>query len=1793
MDNQAVVDQLIKKLSFEVEAVPKNTTKKDASDESSKPDPLNVKIKVRKKDDDEQFNQAILIKDQPNTKTGPQKIRLVNSDETLMSFDVLLEAEFEKKTPRKSRKNIFGLCLGAADDDEREHKHETGYSAKIIDNSSSSKSDGILRRQFMLSKNTYQVFGAATVQTKEKTFLGKCKPGGCLDPPFGEDKYSYKPRTQEQKPELQKDVTKVQLDKKPVVDETADIEEPDKKRRSKEKVPQKLKGAAEEVDDTGRDEGPTTDTVITYPPHDDRTALRTRPVSEDKRHSSDKISKRKSSTEPKSAEPKSVQSINESSNSFFTPPKGMSRVKEDLGISDNVKHDPSKRSSDQRKQKPDKLNKEQLASSAPLKELLKSDYLEQDSDILDVNDIKPKGRKTIDQQIDSLPDYKITEKKKSIPLVPIPITVSVPKKSDQVTDKVPPKGVNDESQIADDKAISQKPLKILDSSTSSLKTSQLRHSFTKPDVDKNNAKNLKDFQSPKTDVITDDKINKGKVLQEKKEIFPLIIPKTIKDEKLPTENTKENIVVDQKKKYQDKKEPSIGEYDPNAKALLKTFDTIKLIPQIDRDAENILVGVSPDKDIKPRVDAKAESISKDITTDKDLKPKEELKTKIIAVGIPADKATKPKVDTKPEGTPMKTPADKDIESRDDEGEKLSKDIPTKEGVTAEGDLKAAIIPVDISTDKDMKSKEDTKPGLIPADTTTKKDTKPGDGIKRKSILADISTEKDTKAEYIPADATTTTDTKSKDGIKRKSIPADTSTTEEDIKTKYIPAETTTTKDTKPKDGIKRKSIPADISIDKDIKPKDNVVIAAGNILEDATSKQVTKPKDDTNAENIQSDMSMAKDVKPKGDVKAPRDISVDKNMKLKGDLKTEPTLDDLTTKKETKPKDDTTGESVFTDISMEQGSKPKYDIKGEYIPADTKDDLTGKIIPENISTKDSKPKDEITGKIIPAGILADKETKQKDDLKPETSLSGILTDEDMNQKSGRKGEIIPGDVTAKIDTKPKDDIKVASVPVDTLTDKDKTKKLKDDEKYENIPTDISRDKDIKITEDIKAKHIPDVTTDEVKPKEGIKIESVSTDIPTDKDIIPSTDAKEDIKNILDTAKESDKTIPIQKPEFERRQSKANELSESQTDDKLSPQLAGDEKTRMSKDKDSHKEIFGEAIATDLLRPDRRVTPILSIKDNQINDADKQDKTSGRDTGKDQSLADETNKLDALTTEGEYLDVPTSNTGEIAPKDLDIKDEMKTSDIDKLIDGKGVDYELSENKKLKLQYPTKNENQIDDSGKTGKIETSVQKGKDDEQDIGMGPDKFHILNQKEGVNEPTLIPGSQIFDQNENRDILGPNLNENQIEVLESRSRTTSLASPQDRRRSQMIETISQSRTQSFIDETQRLRSSANISSPFKDDTIVTVSKTAPSTKDIEDISKILETPSSIQKDFDDKQRDRISTLTRHSLEYPSKKGEKEDRMTSETEPSGSVGITGKDIDSQRKSSYGLDHFGKESVKKDSLRESQDNRFKIPRESIGKADKEPPGFEISVKDRDTDSKVLPQELVQDDKDSSKKKHKGALDGTKEPGDKKKLSTEPLPTSDIQSKQDLDDKKKTISLDLAFHSYTNDKNQRILRTVDTTNEIKRYPNDSITLINSEMDLTSRVISVPIDSTLDMTIKIQKNNERSKSLPKKIGAKTIPPFQTSSDIASKSLDTATDPKSSSQRVHYIKGSKEVYSTLSEVYEHELVPLRTTIRNLKDEIDDLAAQQTVFRKKVHCVKKSKCPRLLHINKKCGPCRM
>lgn len=107
MDNVTALNKLVQSLSFEVQAVPQDNIVQVTT--TSKSAPLNVKIRVKKKEEAGFHHGVITLP--PSTShphSSPETILLVSSDQTIMSFNMIMEADFEKPK-KKPRKNILGI----------------------------------------------------------------------------------------------------------------------------------------------------------------------------------------------------------------------------------------------------------------------------------------------------------------------------------------------------------------------------------------------------------------------------------------------------------------------------------------------------------------------------------------------------------------------------------------------------------------------------------------------------------------------------------------------------------------------------------------------------------------------------------------------------------------------------------------------------------------------------------------------------------------------------------------------------------------------------------------------------------------------------------------------------------------------------------------------------------------------------------------------------------------------------------------------------------------------------------------------------------------------------------------------------------------------------------------------------------------------------------------------------------------------------------------------------------------------------------------------------------------------------------------------------------------------------------------------------------------------------------------------------------------------------------------------------------------------------------------------------
>ncbi|XP_052756184.1 MATH and LRR domain-containing protein PFE0570w-like [Galleria mellonella] len=189
MDNRPEVDKIAQSLAFKVEATPQDNGLEITS--TSKITPLNFKIRIRKKNE-AAVQKGILSVPKLNV---PERIRLISSDQTIMSFDMLMEAVINKKYSRKATRRFFGGCFkNGCDQDDSPYIKKISKS-KLYGEDITSRSAGVINNSILVAKNNDQL-NSNPKQPNKKTqhdYFGKCKPGGCLDPPFDEDKYSYEP----------------------------------------------------------------------------------------------------------------------------------------------------------------------------------------------------------------------------------------------------------------------------------------------------------------------------------------------------------------------------------------------------------------------------------------------------------------------------------------------------------------------------------------------------------------------------------------------------------------------------------------------------------------------------------------------------------------------------------------------------------------------------------------------------------------------------------------------------------------------------------------------------------------------------------------------------------------------------------------------------------------------------------------------------------------------------------------------------------------------------------------------------------------------------------------------------------------------------------------------------------------------------------------------------------------------------------------------------------------------------------------------------------------------------------------------------------------------------------------------------------------------------------------------------------------------------------------------------------------------------------------------------------------
>lgn len=100
MDEDKLVHELVNSLAFEVEAIPADNIIKFTSANGT---PLNVKVRVRNKDEPRLVQRGIVsVPKLGKHIASVEKIRLISSDQTILSFNVYMETHLDKQSPQRT-----------------------------------------------------------------------------------------------------------------------------------------------------------------------------------------------------------------------------------------------------------------------------------------------------------------------------------------------------------------------------------------------------------------------------------------------------------------------------------------------------------------------------------------------------------------------------------------------------------------------------------------------------------------------------------------------------------------------------------------------------------------------------------------------------------------------------------------------------------------------------------------------------------------------------------------------------------------------------------------------------------------------------------------------------------------------------------------------------------------------------------------------------------------------------------------------------------------------------------------------------------------------------------------------------------------------------------------------------------------------------------------------------------------------------------------------------------------------------------------------------------------------------------------------------------------------------------------------------------------------------------------------------------------------------------------------------------------------------------------------------------
>ncbi|XP_072939161.1 uncharacterized protein [Epargyreus clarus] len=179
------------------------------------------------------------------------------------------------------------------------------------------------------------------------------------------------------------------------------------------------------------------------------------------------------------------------------------------------------------------------------------------------------------------------------------------------------------------------------------------------------------------------------------------------------------------------------------------------------------------------------------------------------------------------------------------------------------------------------------------------------------------------------------------------------------------------------------------------------------------------------------------------------------------------------------------------------------------------------------------------------------------------------------------------------------------------------------------------------------------------------------------------------------------------------------------------------------------------------------------------------------------------------------------------------------------------------------------------------------------------------------------------------------------------------------------------------------------------------------------------------------------------------------------------------------------------------------------------------------------------------------------------DKKLHNSKPSLENDIH---------KVMIVDLAFQTYVNENKEKILRTFDISKEPQRFPNDSISVVKSSLELNNK-LSFAINSQTKLSIEISVDNAEGKPL----------------EVKEANKNTGVDIHKENNKHIDIKDIEILQRSLATIYENDLIPVEKLIRNLVVEIDKIAKCRSLILNKLIATKKLKTLKPTYCNKRCG----